>query len=108
MLSHLSPRRPPKTEETAAEEERRFLGLDASSLRPYIIAIIVAGGVVVALVLVLACLVCHYRNRARERKDYECPQVRCGQYVLFFPPHVLGVLAACRESFRVFTLELPS
>ena len=89
MLSHPSPRRPPKTEETAAEEERRFLGLDASSLRPYIIAIIVAGGVVVALVLVLACLVCHYRNRARERKDYECPQVQV-LYALFLPPHVQG------------------
>ena len=47
--SFFSSHRPPKTEETAAEEERQFLGLDASSLRPYFIAIIVAGGVVVAL-----------------------------------------------------------
>ena len=73
------PQRPPKPEETVAEEEKKFLGLDAASLRPYLVAFIVAGGVVVALVLVLACLVCHYRNRAKEKKDYECPQVnkRC-------------------------------
>ena len=49
--------------------------MDADSVRPYLIAFVVTGGAVVALVLVLACLVCHYRNRAREKKDYECPQV---------------------------------
>ncbi len=54
---------------------QKFLGIDVGSVQPYVIAVISVGGLGVVLLLVLVCLVCHYRNRAKEKKNYEMPQV---------------------------------
>jgi hypothetical protein len=57
------------------EEEKKLLGFDVDELEPYIIGFFCVGGLVMALPLVLVCLVCHYRKKARDKKKYECPQV---------------------------------